>query len=175
MDLLRKMGFKVFYGDATRPDLLESAGATEASILVSAIDSPETNLRLVETAQKHFPNLRLMIRARNRYDAYDLMNMNVKNPYREHLDTSVRMGVDVLKQLGYRAYSLHRAAQHFISYDEAAMHDLYQLRHDQNLYISASRKQIEIQEELLNNDFRQKPDLNDHAWDSDEMKKRSTG
>ncbi len=171
VELLRKLGFKVFYGDATRQDLLESAGAADAHILVSAIDSPETNLKLVETVQKHFPNLELMIRAKNRFDAYELMNLNIQNPYREHLDTSVRMGVDVLKKMGYRAYSLQRAAQQFISYDEAAMHELYKLTHDQNLYISASRKQIEMQEELLNNDFRQRPDMNDHAWDSDEMKK----
>jgi len=175
VELLRKLGFKVFYGDATRHDLLESAGAAEAHILVSAIDSPETNLKLVETVQKHFPDLELMIRAKNRFDAYELMNLNIKNPYREHLDTSVRMGVDVLKKMGFRSYSLHRAAQQFINYDEAAMHELYKLTHDQNLYISASRKQIEMQEELLNNDFRQRPDLNDHAWDSDEMKNSVKG
>jgi CPA2 family monovalent cation:H+ antiporter-2 len=173
VELLRRLGFKVFYGDATRHDLLESAGAADAHILVSAIDSPEINLKLVETVQKHFPNLELMIRAKNRFDAYELMNLNIKNPYREHLDTSVRMGVDVLKKMGYRAYSLHRAAQQFISYDEAAMHELFKLTHDQNLYISASRKQIEMQEELLNNDFRQRPDMNDHAWDSEEMKKQA--
>ena len=175
VELLRKLGFKVFYGDATRYDLLESAGAGEAHILVSAIDSPETNLKLVETVQKHFPKLELMIRAKNRFDAYKLMNMNIKNPYREHLDTSVRMGVDVLKKMGYRSYSLHRAAQQFISYDESAMLELYKLTHDQNLYISASRKQIEMQEELLNNDFRQRPEINDHAWDSDEMKNSARG
>lgn len=170
VDLLRRMGFKVFYGDATRHDLLESAGAAEASILISAIDSPETNLRLVETVQKHFPNLELMIRAKNRFDAYQLMNLNIKKPYREHLDTSVKMGVDVLRKLGFRAYTLQRAAQQFINYDETAMEELYQLMHDQNLYISASRKQIEMQEALLKNDFRQKPELSDHAWDSEIMK-----
>lgn len=170
VDLLRRMGFKVFYGDATRHDLLESAGAAEASILISAIDSPETNLRLVETVQKHFPNLELMIRAKNRFDAYQLMNLNIKKPYREHLDTSVKMGVDVLRKLGFRAYTLQRAAQQFINYDEIAMEELYQLMHDQNLYISASRKQIEMQEALLKNDFRQKPELSDHAWDSEIMK-----
>jgi monovalent cation:H+ antiporter-2, CPA2 family len=170
VDLLRKMGFKVFYGDATRVDLLESAGAADARILVSAIDSPEVNITLVETVRKHFPHLQLMIRTKNRFDAYQLMNMNVENIYREHLDTSVRMGVDILKKFGFRAYTLHRAGQNFIEYDEAALHELYKLTHDQNLYISASRKQIEMQEELLKNDFLQSPDMNDHAWDSDELK-----
>ena len=170
VDLLRKLGFKVFYGDATRVDLLESAGAADAKILVSAIDSPEINITLVETVRKHFPHLQLMFRTKNRFDAYQLMNMNVENVYREHLDTSVRMGVDILKKFGVRAYTLHRAAQNFIEYDEAAMQELYKLTHDQNLYISATRKQIEMQEELLKNDFLQTPDMNDHAWDSDEMK-----
>jgi len=173
VDLLRRLGFKVYYGDATRFDLLESAGAADAQILVSAIDSPETNLKLVETVQKHFPHLTLMVRARNRFDAYELMNLKVNHLYREHLDTSVRMGVDVLKKLGFRAYTLQRAAQSFIGYDEAAMRDLYKLRHDTNQYISASRKQIEMQEELLNNDFAQNPSLNDHAWESDDMKKNA--
>jgi CPA2 family monovalent cation:H+ antiporter-2 len=164
------MGFNVFYGDATRAELLESAGAREASILISAIDTPETNLELVKTVQKHFPNLQLMIRSKNRFDAYELMNLDVQHIYREHLDTSVRMGEDVLKKLGFRAYTVHRAAQHFIGYDEAAMHKLYKLRHDTKQYISETKKQIEMQEELLNNDFAQKPTLNDHAWDSDEIK-----
>lgn len=171
VELLRRMGFKVFYGDATRVDLLESAGAADARILVSAIDSPEINITLVETVKKHFPHLQLMVRSKNRFDAYELMNLKVENIYREHLDTSVRMGVDVLKKLGYRSYTLHRAAQNFISYDESAMHELYQLRNDENLHISASRKQIEMQEELLKNDFSQSPSMNDHAWDSDEMKR----
>jgi CPA2 family monovalent cation:H+ antiporter-2 len=170
VDLLRKLGFKVFYGDATRVDLLESAGAGYAKILVSAIDSPEINITLVETVKKQFPHLQLMFRTKNRFDAYQLMNMNVENIYREHLDTSVRMGVDILKKFGFRSYTLHRAAQNFIEYDEAAMQELYKLTHDQNLYISETRKQIEMQEELLKNDFLQTPDINDHACDSDEMK-----
>ncbi len=71
------------------------------------------------------------------------------------------------------AYSLNRAAQAFVRYDEDAMVELYKLRHDRNLYISASRKQIEMQEELLSNDFRQAPDLTDHAWDSEEMRQNA--
>jgi CPA2 family monovalent cation:H+ antiporter-2 len=94
----------------------------------------------------------------------------VKYVYREHLDTSVRMGVDILKMLNYRSYTLHRSAQNFIAYDEAAMRQLYKLRHDQSQYVSEARKQIEMQEELLNNDFVKSPSMNDHAWDSDEMK-----
>lgn len=171
VELLRKMGFKVYYGDATRRDLLESAGAEQAKIIISAIDAVDVNLKLIETVKKHFPNLQILIRAKNRYDAYELMHLQDHSLYRENLDTSVRMGVDVLKILGKRAYSVHRAAQQFIKFDNDSMKELYQLKHDENLYISATRKQIEMQEDLLKNDLKQKPNLDDHAWDSDELKK----
>lgn len=170
VDLLRKMGFKVYYGDATRADLLASAGAEDAKILVSGIDSPETNFRLVKTVQKHFPHLELMIRSKNRFDAFELMSMNIKHIYREHLDTSVRMGTDVLRKLGFRAYSVQRAAQNFIKYDEQALQELVEHRHDRKQYISIARRQIKEQEELLNNDLIHKPSLNDHAWDSEKLK-----
>jgi len=171
VELLRRMGFKVYYGDATRKDLLESAGAADARILISAIDSTQVNIKLAEMVKAHFPHLELMIRAKNRYDAYELMQYDLSGIYREHLDTSVRMGVDVLKKLGKRAYSVYRAGQQFMKYDEESMKELSKVKHDQNLYISATRRQIEMQEDLLKSDLKQKPNLDDHAWDSEELKK----
>lgn len=171
VELLRKMGFRVYYGDATRKDLLDSAGAADAEIFISAIDSHDTNLKLVEVVQKNFPNLEILIRSRNRYDAYDLMQFNVKKIYRENLDTSVRMGVDVLTLLGKRAYAVYRAGLQFMKYDEASMNMLYKLKHDERMYISETRRQIKMQEDLLENDLNQKPNLDDHAWDSEELKK----
>jgi CPA2 family monovalent cation:H+ antiporter-2 len=167
VDLLRKMGFKVFYGDATRVDILKSAGADQARILIAAIDSPDINYDLVEKTQKLFPHLTVMVRARSRLDAYELIDMGVKDIYRESLDTSVRLGIDVLGKLGFRKYSATRAGQNFIKYDEAALQQLARHRHDQDKYIFNSREQIQLQEELLTNDLEVNPTLNDHAWDSD--------
>jgi CPA2 family monovalent cation:H+ antiporter-2 len=167
VDLLRKMGFKVFYGDATRIDILKSAGADEAMILIAAIDSPETNYDLVEKTKKLFPHLTIMVRARSRLDAYELIDVGVKDIYRESLDTSVRLGIDVLIKLGIRKYSATRAGQNFIKYDEAAMYKLARHRHDQDKYIFNTREQIQLQEQLLTNDREVNPTLNDHAWDSD--------
>ncbi|MRR17372.1 MAG: potassium transporter [Deltaproteobacteria bacterium] len=166
VDLLRRMGFTVFYGDATRPDILKSAGADRAKILVAAIGSPEINLEVVEKAAKEFPNLTIMVRAEQRQDAYDLLDMGVKNIYRETLDTSVRLGVDVLATLGFRKYSAVRAGQNFIKYDEAALAKLAAHRHDQESYIFNIREQIELQEQLLAIDRETIPNIHDHAWDS---------
>ncbi|HSF45508.1 MAG TPA: monovalent cation:proton antiporter-2 (CPA2) family protein [Chitinophagaceae bacterium] len=170
VDLLRKMGFKVFYGDATRIDLLESAGAEGAKIFVSAIDDAATNEALVETLKKHFPHLKLMMRTRHRYDAYELIEHGVQHVYRDHIDTSVRMGVDVLRTLGMRGYSAVRAGQNFFKFDEAALPKLAKQRHDFKSYIASVRAEIEHQEELLRNDFNFSPNDNDHAWDSEQMR-----
>lgn len=172
VDLLRKMGFKVFYGDATRADILEAAGAAEAKILIIAIDSPEINLEIVKIVKQHFPNLEIMVRSKNRMDTYDLLDEGIDNIYREHLDTSIRLGVDVMKKLGYRTYSAFRAGQNFIKYDEAALRTLSKNRKDMKIYISAVREQIAIQEELLQNDRQTVPSANDHAWDSKEMREK---
>lgn len=171
---LRKMGFKVYFGDGTRLDLLESAGAQKAKILVSAIDSTEHSKRIIKICQEHFPNLEVLIRARNRFDAYELMEMGIKNIYREHLDTSIRMGVDVLTKLGFRAYTVNRLAQQFRAYDEEALKVLVNFKNNKKEYISIVRREIEMQEAMLGGELSKKFSLNDHAWDSEQMKEQST-
>lgn len=172
VDLLRKMGFKVYFGDATRLDLLHAAGAEEAKILISAITSTETNKRLVELCKEHFPKLEIMIRAKNRYEAFELMEMGVENIYREHLDTSIRMGQEALQKLGFRAHTVHRLAAQFRKYDEDSLKILVKYRSNQAEYISKIRKEIEIQETLLSGELSRKFSMNDHAWDSDQLKEQ---
>lgn len=165
VDVLRKMGFTVFYGDATRLDILKSAGADEARMLIAAIDSPEINRDLIERVRKEFPNLEILVRARSREDAYELLDAGMENIYREALDTSIRLGVDVLIKLGFRKYSAVRAGQNFLKYDEAALRTLAAQRHDQDAYIYTTREQIELQEQLLAVDRDKLPNIHDHAWD----------
>jgi CPA2 family monovalent cation:H+ antiporter-2 len=167
---LRKMGFKVYFGDGTRVDLLESAGAESAKILISAIDSTEHSKRIIKICQEHFPNLEVMLRARNRFDAYELMEMGIRNIYREHLDTSIRMGVDALTRLGFRAYTVNRLAHQFREYDEQALRVLVNYKNNKKEYISKVKKEIEIQEAMLGGELSKKFSLNDHAWDSEQMK-----
>jgi len=170
VDLLRRMGFKVYYGDATRADLMHSAGASDAHILISAVDGLAETKAVVETAKRHFPHLQLLVRARHRFDAYELMDLGIKDAYRDHLDTSIRVGVDVLRMLGHRAHSAHRAGQQFREYDEAGLARLAPLRHDMKDYISSVRELIALQEQLLASDRGREPGSGDHAWDSEELR-----
>jgi len=165
VEVLRKMGFTVFYGDATRMEILKSAGADNAKILIAAIDSPEINFELVEKTKKEFPGLHVMARAKSRLDAYDLMDMGVGDVYRESLDTSVRLGVNALVKLGFRKHTAVRAGQNFLRYDEEAMRRLAEHRHDQETYLFKSREEIEIQEQLLAEDRKIIPHLQDYSWD----------
>ena len=172
VDLLRKMGFKVFYGDAARPDILKSAGADAARVLITAVSDPSTNYDLVKKIQKHYPHLTIMVRTKDRQDAYEILDMGVKDVYRESLDTSIRLGVDVLVKLGYRRYSATRAGQNFLKYDEAALLKLATHRHDEKSYIYNAREQIMLEEQLLANDREVNPTINDHAWESDLRKEQ---
>lgn len=166
VDLLRRMGFKVFYGDVSRLDILRSAGADQARILVVAIDNPSMTVDLIGNVKRHFPNLTVMARAGNNLDAHELLDLEVRHIYRDFLDTALRAGVDVLSALGQRRFSATRAAQDFIRYDEDAMLRLAPHRHDQSSYISNAREQILLQEQLLANDRERYRLRHDHAWDS---------
>jgi CPA2 family monovalent cation:H+ antiporter-2 len=175
VELLRRMGFKVYFGDATRLDLLKSAGIESAQLLIAAIDSPETNNDLIRTVTKHFHHVKILARARNRFDAYELMEMGVRNIYRETLYSSVHLAVDALQELGFRKYTATRQGQKFINYDEKALEKLLASRHDFNEHTINARREIEIQEKLLQNDQLLAFSPEDHSWDSNFVKENLFG
>ncbi|TDE17487.1 monovalent cation:proton antiporter-2 (CPA2) family protein [Dyadobacter psychrotolerans] len=175
VELLRRMGFKVYYGDATRIDLLKSAGIENAKLLIAAIDSPEINNELIKTVTKHYGHVKVLARARNRFDAYELMEMGVTNIYRETLYTSVHLAIDALQELGFRKYTATRQGQKFISYDEKALERLAGSRGDMKEYAINARREIEIQEKLLQNDLLLDFSAEDHSWDSNFVKETLMG
>ncbi len=118
VDTLRKFGFKVFYGDALRIDLLEAAGAREAKALIIAIDEPDRTGELVKIAQTNFPHLKLFARAFDRAHAQELLRMGVTNVYREVFGSSLDMGHDVLLAFGHSKPDAMRLTKLFRTLDE---------------------------------------------------------
>lgn len=171
VDSLRKMGFKVYYGDASRLELLKAAGCEDAKLFIAAIDNPEVNLAVVELIKKHFPHLKVLARARNRSDAFELVDMGVKDFYRENMYSAVHLGVDALVELGHRRYTATRQGQRFIKYDEQSIFRLAKKRHDKKAFLMTSMEEIELQEQLLRNDLYAQLGANDHAWESVDIKK----
>jgi len=171
VELLRRLGLKVYYGDATRHDLLETAGAAEAKMLVVALDSPETTLEVVRTAKKHFPALTIFARAFEWRDSYDLYEAGVQYVYREALDTSLRLGTDVMRELGFRAYHAERATQKFLRHDQESLAYLATMKGEEEAtYITAARRRIEDLERMLGADLADDGLERDAGWDPETLR-----
>jgi monovalent cation:proton antiporter-2 (CPA2) family protein len=175
VELLRKLGLKVFYGDASRRDLLRSAGAEQARLLILAVDDHQRTLGLVSTIKKHFPHLTILARAAGRTEAYELLDAGVQHVYRETLDTSLRLGVDALRLLGARSYQAHRAARTFRRHDEESVVELAQMRHDQSKYLSEAKQRIQSLEQILLDELHWQPDERDAGWDTDSLREEFGG
>ncbi|MBW8362626.1 MAG: monovalent cation:proton antiporter-2 (CPA2) family protein [Kaistella sp.] len=149
--LLRENGFKVYYGDATKPGMLRSAGAATADLLVICLDDPERNKFVLEYARKNFPQLKIFVRAKNRLDAYDFLNNGVENIYRETLGTAVDMAVDVLQATGMRRYAARRMGNRFLVIDKASTRRL--AKEQSKDHVTFTMKQsLELEAELLADD-----------------------
>ena len=170
VEVLRKLGLHVFYVDASRTQLLEAAGAAKARLLVIATEDHERIVGIVETAQKHFPNLEILARAAGRPEAYELRDLGVEHVYRETLDTSLRTGIDALRLLGRRGHQAHRAARTFRRHDEESVRELGAMRHDRRAYFSAARERIESLEELLLSEVEGPTEERDAGWDTDSLR-----
>jgi voltage-gated potassium channel Kch len=166
VDFLRRLGMEVFFGDACRVDLLEAAGAGRARLLVVAVDDPDTALRIVGTVRKHFPHLRLLARARNRAHAYELLEAGVDRVYRETLDTSLRVGMDALRELGFRSYRAWRSVRAFRRHEEASLREMAAVRHDRRLYTTRARRQIEEMERIMRAELDIDVPPEENAWDT---------
>lgn len=171
VDFLRKMGFEVYYGDATRLDLLESAGISEAKIIICATNKIGVSKAISKIVKEKYPHVELMIRTKNRYDAYELLNLGHENIYRESLDTSLILARDVLSKMGFRKYTLNRQVQNFKKYDEESLRRLASEPKREDDYIFKARQELDQQEKFLNEDFKRGVVDYDHHWDSEFIRK----
>ncbi len=113
VETVRRFGWPVFYGDATRLDLLRTAGAAQARVLVLAIDDVAQSLKVAALAREHFPDLTVVARARNVTHYYGLRQLGVEWIERETLDSSLMSGRRVLELMGWQAHSARNQALRF--------------------------------------------------------------
>jgi len=173
VDLMRRLGIQAYYGDASREELLRAAGAERARILVVATDTLESMQAVIRTAKHHFPKLQIVARAKTRVDAYELLDSGADRIYRASLDTSLRTGVDILRELGFPAHPAHRAAQRFRRYDEEAWRELASIHKDESLFMSRARDSIALLERLLRTEFDPERHAGDEtAWDTTKLREK---
>ncbi|MCU6433946.1 glutathione-regulated potassium-efflux system protein KefC [Undibacterium sp. Jales W-56] len=166
IEMLRKFGFKIFYGDATRADLLHAAGAGKAKILVIAIDDVEDSLALVDIAKEHFPHLTIVARARNITHCYQLMDRGVSIFERETFESSLQTGRQVLQLLGFRAYQARLSALRFRDHNIKTMHAVYPHYKDQQQMVSLSKQARDELEEMFARDREAREVAHKNGWDA---------
>ncbi|PMO29271.1 cation:proton antiporter, partial [Vibrio breoganii] len=160
IDLLRRFGSKVFYGDAANRDLLAASGAEEAQLLVIAIDDADKILEIASMAKKHYPNLKIVARAIDRRHAYELLNIGVTSFKRETFDSALNLGVEALTLLGNERDVSERAGKLFSEHDEESVHSLANLWGDDQSYGVAFKQRIEALKQVLRNDKEEQEKLN---------------
>jgi len=158
VEMLGRFGLKSFYGDASRLDLLQAAGAARAKLFVLAIDDEAKALEIIQTVQREFPRLKILARATSRQHAYEILRLGVNQVYRETLGSALDLSVDALRELGMDERRARRVAEIFREHDEASVRDMARLGKVDDAYISIARKHVENLERALQSDAATQPD-----------------
>lgn len=167
IETLRKFGTKVFYGDATRVDLLESAGAAKAEVLINAIDDPDANLQLSEMVQEHFPNLRVIARARDLDHFIRLRQAGVEQPERETFESSLKVGRRALEALGVGSYEARERADHFRRFNTQMVEELV-IAADMPARADVLKRTSAMLTEVINEDRAHLNVIQRHGWQGTE-------
>jgi voltage-gated potassium channel Kch len=152
IELTGRFGYKVYYGDASRVQLLQAAGAEEAKLLVIAIDEREKAVQMVRAARQFFPGLKTLARAYDRSHAYQLMDAGADVVTRETFGSALIMGEEALKLLGYDEARAYRIMRTFKRHDEEGLLKLFGLWGDDHAYGLSVRQSIEELEKVLQDD-----------------------
>nr|WP_294504294.1 monovalent cation:proton antiporter-2 (CPA2) family protein [uncultured Rhodopila sp.] len=137
VDVVRRFGNKVYFGDPTRAELLRSAGAEQAKVLIVALDHPKDALRVVETAKRNFPQLKILARARNRRHAHLLMDREVDGLVRETFHSSLKLAGQVLEALGVSHEDAGRSVALFREHDEKYLLESHAIYRDEQQLIQS--------------------------------------
>ncbi len=166
IEALRRFGFRVHYGDATRLDLLRVAGAAKAHVLVVAIDAIEPSLELVDMAREHFPNLTIVARARNVQHWYQLNERGVHFIERETLDAALMSARSVLEVMGYEPHRARTLAMRFRRHSVQQLHELAPHFRDESKLISLARAGRQQLEQLFAQERLGRPTVR-KTWDGE--------
>ncbi len=175
VEVLRRLGLRVYYGDGAREDVMRSAGAERAKLVILCLGDAEANLELARSIRKHFPQLTILARAAGRLAAYELIESGVTHVYRESIDSAMRLGVDALRLLGRRGHAAWRAAQHFRRRDEENMRRLAAVFRDRATHLSLAREAIADLEASMRADGVSGAASDDTAWDAESLRREFGG
>jgi CPA2 family monovalent cation:H+ antiporter-2/glutathione-regulated potassium-efflux system protein KefB len=152
VDVVRRFGGQVFFGDPTRPEVLRAAGAEQARLLLIVMDDMEAVLRIAETARRNFPELKILARARNRRHAHLLMDSGVDGLVRDTFHSSLRLAEMALTELGTDADAAARAVSLFREHDERNLRETHAIYRDEKQLIQSVQQATRELEDLFEAD-----------------------
>ncbi|EGE4659532.1 glutathione-regulated potassium-efflux system protein KefC [Salmonella bongori serovar 48:i:- str. 94-0708] len=164
IETLRKFGMKVFYGDATRMDLLESAGAAKAEVLINAIDDPQTNLQLSQRVKTHFPHLQIIARARDVDHYIRLRQAGVTMPERETFEGALKSGRQALEALGLGRYEARERADLFRHFNTQMVEEMAKGENDPLSRAAAYKRTSAMLSEIITEDREHLSLIQRHGW-----------
>jgi len=152
VDFVRRFGNRIYYGDASRLDLLRAAGAESAEVFVLAIDDVDSSVRTAELVRTHFPGLKILARARNRQHAFALMDHGVDYIIRETYGSSLELAEAVLTTLGDAPGTARAAVKKFRQHDERTLGEQYAIKEDEVKFLASARESAQQLEKLFDSD-----------------------
>jgi len=154
VDVVRRYGNVVHFGDASRPDILRAAGAEHARVFVLAIDDVEASIRTAEAVRRHFPHLKIIARARNRRHAHWLMDLGIEHIFRETLLSSLSMSKRVLSKLGFGNDEVERIGEKFRARDIRLLKEQHAIHQSEEKMIQSAKDTAAELESLLQGDIK---------------------
>jgi len=168
IELVRRFGVRSYYGDATRPDLLHSAGAEDATLLVAALDDREKQNQLVAHLATHHPHCRIIARALDRHHVYELLDAGAHHVERELFESSLSAGRQALIELGAHPFRAERQARAFRTHDRqtlAALHENWQDGGMDTSYVAATRGRTDELDQIMQTDrTAERHDSSERGW-----------
>ena len=154
VDVVRRYGNTVHFGDASRLDILRAAGAEHARVFVLAIDDIEASVRTAETVRRNFPDLVIVARARNRRHAHHLMDLGIVHIFRETMLSSLAMSGRTLTSLGFEPEVVEKISAEFRERDTQLLQEQFAIHHSEEKLIQSTRDTAAELESLLRGDLR---------------------
>lgn len=161
VDFVRRFGSRIYYGDASRLDLLRAAGIERAQVLALAMDDVEASVRTAELVRRHFPQVRILARVRNRQHAYKMLDLGITCIVRETLHSSLELAGDVLASLGIEPAEARRRVAVFQAFDERKLQEQHAFHSDEPRLLQSARETARELEQLFDQDLREQQTTTD--------------
>lgn len=174
VDVLRKFGFKLYYGDITRPQVLEKAGIANARLLILSMAEYDNALKTAKYVRKKYSHVKILARAKDIYHAFEFFKLGVKTVQREVFDSGLELGTKALVNLGFTRYEAHRLSRIFKHHEDDVFSELYKhWQEGESHFIQETRRFSEQMSETLQAEKKYSIHDADCAWDVESIREEA--